>query len=252
MDRLTRWFRGFAFVALLASPVVSHLALISSHGRSVALVLAGAQAVAAGPVMWSILPRNWRGLAVAIPCVLLAGIAWGAAHSAAAGLAVAAGLGHAILYTALLVVFGASLRPGQVALVTRLARRLNPHFHAGMVPYTRAVTWSWCLFAAVQLVLSATLLAAAPFAWWLLLVGVLHGPMALILAVLEFLIRSWRFRGQHTGFVETFRGVRLNAWRRDSALDEDTSTPTRHYPARSGNVTPRPPPAGDSAPGPAT
>ncbi len=252
MDRLSRWFRGSAIIAVAASPIVSHLALVSGRGTSLALVIAALQAVAAGFLLYG----RWRTFGLLVPGVLLPGIALGAAHSAASGLAVAAGLAHALLYAGLLTVFGASLRPGQVAVVTRLAQRINPHFRPFMVPYTRAVTLAWCLFAALQLVLSITLLALAPLAWWLLLVSMLHGIMALALALLEFLVRSWRFRGQHASFIETMRGVRLSAWRGDAwrgdgSLNANTSMPTENYPSHSENVTPRPPPSGDSAPGPA-
>src|SRR3954451_8376880 len=81
-----------------------------------------------------------------------------AAHWEVGPASVAAGLGHALLCGTLLALFGQSMRPGRVALVTMMAQRINPRFRPGMIPYSRAVNWLWCAFFAVQLAGSALLL----------------------------------------------------------------------------------------------
>ena len=218
-----------------------HLCLVSGYGGNVTLSIAMAQAVAAGVIAWPLL-GPW---AAVLSGALIAGVAVGAWHSAETGLLVAAGLGHAVLYGALLAWFGSSLRPGRIAVLTRLAQRINPHFHPGMVPYTRKVTLVWCLFAAGQLLLSAALLLWAPLSWWLLLVGTLHAPMALGLAVIEFAVRARRFPGQHTSFSAMVRGLRAGP------AAAGTSRSAADCPARIGNATRPPRAAADSAPGPA-
>ncbi len=199
--------RAMAIVIAVASPIASHAALAMGRGYGAAVALAAAQAVAGGVVLHGALPR-WRWAGVVVPAVLLGALGWGAAQSAEAGLLAAAGVAHAMLYGALLVVFGASLRPGRVSLVTWVASRLNPTFHAGMVPYTRAVTWAWCAFFAGQLALSGVLLVSAPGAWRAL-VTTAHAPMVAAMAVGEFLVRRWRWRGEHyTSLRDTVVGVR--------------------------------------------
>lgn len=197
MARAIRIVRVCAVALAIAGPVASNAALGSGRGVNVALALSAAQAVALGVLLWPALTGRVRLLAVLGPAALGAGVGLATAWSARVGLLAAAGLGHALLYGGLLAVFGESLMPGRVSVATRIARRINPHFHAGMVAYTRAVTAVWCAFFAAQLALSAGLLAFAPIGWWLLLVGSLHGPMAAGLALLEFGIRRRRWPGQH-------------------------------------------------------
>jgi uncharacterized membrane protein len=188
------------------------LATIGGHvlreAAQVAVVLACVQALASGALLWSTMPRRLRWLGPAAATVLLTGIGLGAWVSPQTGAIAAAGLSHALLYGALLFVFARSLRPGRTAVVTRLARRTNPHFRAEMVPYTRKVTLAWGLFAGAQLAASAVLLGAGMLGPWLLLVGVLHAPLAAGLAIGEYLVRCWRFPGEHTNFADTIRGIR--------------------------------------------
>lgn len=197
----------------VASPLASHLALAGGWGVA-ALPLAALQAVAAGIVLWGTLPKRFRALAVVAPLLLLIALAAGAWRSPAAGLLAAAGLSHAMLYAGLLILFGASLSAGRTPLVTRLARRINPAFHAGMEGYTRAVTIAWCLFFAGQVMVSAALLALAPEAWRLF-VTVLNLPLAVLMALAEYAVRRWRFRNEsHTTLLATIRGVRAGTARR--------------------------------------
>jgi len=252
LDGLGHRLRIYAAAAMVVSPLASHMALAFGRGHGAALALAAVQAAAAGFVLWPALRAGWRALAVLGPAVLLAGLGLGAARSAEAGLLVGAGLGHAMLYAGLLALFGVSLAPGRVSVATRLAQRLNPGFHAGMVPYTRAVTLAWCVFFAMQLAASAALLAFAPRGWWLLLVGSLHGPMVAAMVVLEFAVRRWRFRHEgYTGLRATIDGVRLSAGPAGAAADAGASRPAAGCRGHSGSGTRRPRPGSSSAPGPA-
>lgn len=79
--------------------------------------------------------------------------------------AILAGALHTVAYTTLLVVFGASLRRRHTAVVTRIAQRVNPYFHTGMLRYTRRVTWAWCAVFAGELAISAALLLWLPQDW---------------------------------------------------------------------------------------
>lgn len=215
-------------VALL-SPVASHAALALGQGYGVAqglaLALAALQAVAAGLWVGGAL-RRARWLGGGVTAALLLGLAWGGWHSAATGLLAVAGLSHALLYTALLLLFAGTLRRGRESLVTGLARRINPGFHAGMVPYTRGVTWAWCGFFVLQLLASAVLLAGWP-PLWRAFVTTVHAPLVLLMAGAEFAVRRWRWRHEpHTGLLDTVRGVRRlsRAWRSAGPGDAAAAT----------------------------
>ena len=67
---------------------------------------------------------------------------------------------------------------------------------------------AWVLFAGAQLAASAMLLGAGLLGPWLLLVGALHAPLAAGLALGEYVVRCWRFPGEHTNMVDTIRGIR--------------------------------------------
>ena len=207
-----RAVRVTAGVVALGTPVAEHLAPALGQGCGTVLALAAAQAVAAGIVIHAAAPPRWRAGGVAVPLVLLAGMAAGARTSAAAGVLAGAGLAHAMLYAALLAVFARSLR-GE-AVVTQVARRANPRFHAGMVPYTRAVTAAWCALFATELAASAVLGAVAPGAWARLVTG-WHAVAVAVLAVAELAVRRWRWRHERpTGLRATLLGLR--AIRRDA------------------------------------
>lgn len=232
----------------VASPIASHGALALGQGYGVAVALAAAQAVAVGLLLRDALPRlRWAGPAASL--LLLAALALGARHGAGAALLLAAGVSHAMLYTGLLAVFATTLRPRRESLVTGLARRLNPAFHAGMVPYTRAVTAAWCLFFAAQLLASATLLFLAP-QLWRVFVTTVHAPLVLGMAAAEFAVRRWRWRHEHyTGFSDTVRGVRRLMRPHAARGAARTSMPDAGCPAGSGSAKRPPGPAADTAPG---
>ena len=223
----------------------------SGHGANVAVTVAAANALAYGLALFTMLPLRLWPVAVAVPAALVSGLALGAERSTETGLLVAIGMAHALLQSALLAVFGASLRPGRVAVMTALAARINPHFRAGMVPYTRTVTWMWCGFFAVQLAGSALLIALAPVRWWLLWTGGLQGPLAILFALAEFAVRRRVFPGEHVGLREMVRGVRATASRASRPAAADASRSAANCADRSGNATRRPAPGRGSAQGPA-
>ena len=175
-----------------------------------AIAASAIQALGSGAVLWAALPgRRWIG--AAIGALLLAGVLAGAAVSVWAARQAPSGISHALVYAAILLAFARSLAPGRTALVTQFAQLLNPHFRPAMITYTRAVTASWCAFAAAQLAASALLLAASDWRAWALLVGGGHAVLALLWAAAEFAVRRRRFPGEHVGFWETVRGVRRQA-----------------------------------------
>ncbi len=195
-----------------AAALASHVTLAMGHVDG-ALAFAALQAVAGASAVGLVLRRRRPGPAplltsALIAAGLLAALAVGARSTPATGLAAMSGVAHALLYGALLFVFACTLRPGQTALVTLVASHVNPGFHAGMVPYTRAVTWAWAGFAAAQLVGSGVLLGTDP-PLWRLLVTAGHVPLVVAMALLELAIRHWRWRHEApTGLLETIRGTR--------------------------------------------
>ena len=147
----------------------------------------------------------WTGpiwaMALLMPCVLHAGLAhpdspwtrWLA--PARTGLVAATALSHGALYLGITLLFGLSLLPRREALVSRLARRVEPCVTPALLAYTRGVTWLWTGFGVAQLAGSAVLLAAAPLPVWSGFVNLLDAPLVGLTFAAEYGVRRWRFRG---------------------------------------------------------
>ena len=200
----------FALVALtFLAPLASHLALASGWGLDAALTLAALQALGVGALLWSVLRPGWRDWAApGASAALWLALGLGALHSPADGLSAMAGALHGLLYAGLLWLFGHTLAPGAVPLVTRIAMRINPWYHDGMQWYTRAVNVAWCAFFAGQLVASAALLGLKP-TWWRFFVSTLHAPLVVAMAAAEYAVRQRCFPGESAISVkDTLRGLR--------------------------------------------
>jgi uncharacterized membrane protein len=120
-----------------------------------------------------------------------------------------AGLCHAVAYASLLAWFSSSLRPGREPVVTGFARRMRRTMPAKVVRYTRRVTIAWCLFFAVQIGMSATLLAVAPQGTWSSFVNLWNLPLVATMFLAEFGCRLLLFRREpRTGLIATLSGLR--------------------------------------------
>jgi uncharacterized membrane protein len=124
------------------------------------------------------------------------------------GLAVA-GLCHAVAYSGLLIWFAGSLRPNCEPVVTGFARQMRRTMPVKVIRYTRCVTIAWCIFFAIQLTISAALLAGASRAVWASFVSVLNLPLIVSMILAEFGCRLVLFRHeQRTGLIATLAGLR--------------------------------------------
>lgn len=191
----------------MLAPLAAHAAMATGWGLRGALALAGVQAVGLGLLLWDAARPPWRWAAPLVTLAMLAALAWGAARSAADGLAAGGGVSHAMVYSALLLLFGHSLASGQEPLVTRLAQRINPWFTDAIRPYTRGVTVAWCVFFAGQLAASALLAAVRP-EWWRFFTSTLHVPLVFLMMAAEFAVRRRVLRGHRSpGLLDTMRAA---------------------------------------------
>jgi uncharacterized membrane protein len=173
---------------IIASPLVTHFALASAEWGVTAYGLILGQ-TALG--LWLILtrirqPYKYGAAAALLGCSLVLSVL----HRQS-GLVLSSALPHALTNLGLLIVFGLSLRPGQVPVITALSRQIHGALAPAVDRYTRRVTWSWALFFLFELVGSAVLMAAAPVAWWSFFVNVLNAPLIAVLLVGEKLTRPF-------------------------------------------------------------
>ena len=67
--------------------------------------------------------------------------------------------------------------------------------------YCRSVTIVWCAFFAANGAIAAALALWAPLAWWTLYSGLLAYVLIGAVFVIEFLVRSYRFRQYGPGLA---------------------------------------------------
>src|SRR3954469_17951554 len=109
------------------------------------------------------------------------------------GAAAVSGLTHASVNLVLLWYFARTLRAGDEALVTRLARRVHGSLAPRLAVYTRRVTIAWATFFAAQVAVSILLLAFAPLELWSMYVNLLNVPLIAVMFAGELLYRRLRF-----------------------------------------------------------
>lgn len=109
----------------------------------------------------------------------------------------------------LLIVFGNSLRPGQVPMATRFAQLARGSLPPDLARYTRSVTVLWTVVF-VLLTLSAILLALfASREWWSLATNFLHYLLIGAVFVAEYAYRRWHLRHhEHPGFWAYLRQLK--------------------------------------------
>jgi uncharacterized membrane protein len=195
------------WIAVVAAPFVSHIAIVTGRLRGAAVGFAALQAVAVGIVAWRSggLVRI-AGLTLAWVMLAVVGMRVAQPQSALGALLATSGVSHAVLYSSLLLLFGRTLQNGRRPLVTTLAIRMRDNMTPAMIEYTRSVTVAWCCFFAGQLVMSAVLLAWAPHAIWSLYVNVLDGLLVALMFAAEYGVRRLRFR--HVAHVSPLAIIR--------------------------------------------
>jgi uncharacterized membrane protein len=109
------------------------------------------------------------------------------------GLLAVNGLMNATLNLFLLWLFGRTLLPGKEPLISQISRRINGELKSEVVDYTRHVTIAWCIFFALEVIVSLLLYVFAPLAAWSFFINVLNLPLLIFMFVGEKAYRTVRF-----------------------------------------------------------
>jgi uncharacterized membrane protein len=170
--------------------------------RILAVLLLSVAYIAGSHWLMTAAPASpWNAVGVLAP--MLVAITWGAWRGGQRPLAALAALSLAaltvqaalplslpdqLLYLAqhaganlfLAVGFGGTLRAGQTALITQLARRVHRDFPPAMAAYTRRLTGVWTVYFVATVLVSLALYFTGPFEHWALFANVLS-PLAVVL-----------------------------------------------------------------------
>ncbi|HRN77128.1 hypothetical protein [Ottowia sp.] len=112
-----------------------------------------------------------------------------------------------LMFGSLAWLFGRGLRPGQVALITAIARVDKPALPENLVRYTRRLTAVWSSYFVLAAVAAALW---NPVGWWL---GPGVGAGSVLLFVFEHRVRRYLFP-QHNfpGLIQQLRDT-ARVWR---------------------------------------
>jgi uncharacterized membrane protein len=106
------------------------------------------------------------------------------------GFVAASAATHWAIYTALLLTFALTLRPGHDPLICALTRRLHGAIPDDLALYTRRVTIAWACFFAAQLGISIFLFIFAPLVVWSFFVNILDLPLVAAMFGAEYMVRQ--------------------------------------------------------------
>jgi uncharacterized membrane protein len=212
---------GWAATAGVIAAGVAYQVLIynAAHGRLPMALNLGLKAV---PLLlfawWAATRPRYRGLALLALGLAVAGIWW--AHGQGFGDA-AYGIPHAVVYLSLGWMFGHTLLPGHLPLITRLATRVHGQLPPEMVRHTRYVTAAWTLFCVMQIATSAALYTFASLDAWSLFITVLNIPLLGLMFVAEYVVRVLLFP-QHpqTSIMQAIRAFTEHTAPSADNLDE--------------------------------
>jgi uncharacterized membrane protein len=174
-------------VALYA--VVSHWLMVHAALNPWAVaVLFGPLLLALAAGAWAASQR-WLLVLCALGVLLLAAVVRGGGVQQMNLLYV---LQHAGIHLALALTFGMTLRAGATPLISGLAASVHQHFTPAMQAYTRWLTGLWCSYFLGMVVVSAAIYLLAPWSWWSFFCNLLTPIFAVLLFVVEHLLRYRR------------------------------------------------------------
>lgn len=139
-------------LALLALPVLSHLAIVETSQIHMALV-----------------PRFGPLFKLSFVTV--------------------SALSHWAIYVTLFLTFALTLRKNHEPLICAMARRLHGPLTPELARYTRRVTIAWSCFFLAQLLTSILLFAFAPLVVWSFFVNILDIPLVAAMFAAEYAVR---------------------------------------------------------------
>ncbi len=184
--RCSRVLRTLATAACIACPLLAYAAGGRAQPGLPAVALTwGPLALLGAWWIWRSRLRAWLGLLAAL---LLLGL-WQERALWLGHLGVAYLLEHAGSLSLLGLMFGGTLRRGQVPLVTRFAAGAHPAMSASLRAYTRGVTVAWTGFFGAMACTSALVFALRPLRDWALFASVWTPALVVLMFVAEYAAR---------------------------------------------------------------
>lgn len=189
MERLGKILFVLAFIGY---PIVLHTFILKEEvGMSQLLFVFAPLLLAAAWMVFRMVGKMWWPLVA----LLFAGAGYYVVtgNHERIGLLAVNGLSHASLNLFLLWLFGRTLFRGEEPLVSQISRHITGDVRPQIVAYTRSVNIAWCVFFALQVIISLLLYVFATSAAWSFFINVLNVPLLILMFVAEKAYCTARF-----------------------------------------------------------
>jgi uncharacterized membrane protein len=203
--RSMRAFRWPAAGALaLAYPLLAHYTTLAPSGRDAGLALALL------PLLALALVGAWRSsrrclfLALCLSAIALLAEGWQSLRDHFGWMYF---IQHAGAHTALLLLFGISLAPGNAPLCSRLAALAHGELAPEVARYTRQVTLAWAIYFGAAVLASTLLFFLAPLEIWSIFANFLSPAALATMFLAEYAVRLRVLpRMRHSSIFASARG----------------------------------------------
>lgn len=204
------WRPVMSALALVAYALLSHWLMVHAADSPWAIVFLLAPLLLVFGGM-AVARRRWGWLALMGAC--LVGLEWVVSHGGVGGLGDVNRLyvlQHAVINLLLGGMFAATLRPGQVPLITAVALRVHGSgMQAAKYPYTRRVTVAWTLYFFGLVAVSLPLYFFFDWSVWSVYSNLVNPLLAAALMFGEWRLRYWL----HPEFERVSIGAAMRAFR---------------------------------------
>lgn len=206
---------GIFVLAIVGYALLAHLFSTQTHISPWLLPLA----VAPLALTLALRPqlRKWSALIIVLAIALALAPQW-LMHSAP-HLAWLYFVQDSALNIGLGLLFGFSLRRGEIPLCSRIAMSMQSQPSSQLLRYTRAVTWAWTLFFSCMVVVSTLLFVWSDHTTWSIFANLLYWPLLIAMFALEYGVRLLRLpRAERAGFFATINAFSHFYGRRDKHI----------------------------------
>ncbi len=183
---MTNWRLALGLLAVGAYALVSHLLMVHAADKPWAVLAIFAPLLAG---VLGVALRRRDGLTIAATVGVLAVLAWVVFLGGAGDANRLYVTQHAGIHLALCGMFAATLRPGGLPLISRLAQQLHHVLTPPMLDYTRRLTAVWALYFLGMALLSVWIYAACAWSTWSLFANIATPLSAASFFVGEYLLR---------------------------------------------------------------
>jgi uncharacterized membrane protein len=194
------WISGSAALLACIWPLSVHTAILTGRADWVPAITASM--ATGGLVLWALARRQAQAV------ILTAGLATVVAILAAVAPEIIIYAPPFLINTTLAAVFGNSMRPGRVPVITRFAQLEHSTLPTDLLLYTRRLTRVWTAFFAVMAAIVLILATTVSLDAWSTFSNVTSYLLVGILFVGEYCYRRRRFAEyRHATLIELARNV---------------------------------------------